>query len=209
MHFVISIIILFLSFIYTFHRLEILQRKFNSTIFFLFTNLSVILSFFYYLLNLIYYSFYKEENFLLVTCKHYITFYMLVVMLVYHFVLVPNEKRKKTANRCYSLSSNVAHIILPCLLFLDWFFFTEHQKLSIFTLILSLLYPIFYCCLVFYKGIKKTGKVFAHSSTHYPYFFLDIELLGLKKVIMTVIILLIILFLLGYLFLCVNNYILV
>lgn len=209
MHFVISIIILFLSFIYTFHRLEILQRKFNSTIFFLFTNLSVILSFFYYLLNLIYYSVYKEENFLLVTCKHYITFYMLVVMLVYHFVLVPNEKRKKTANRCYSLSSNVAHIILPCLLFLDWFFFTEHQKLSIFTLILSLLYPIFYCCLVFYKGIKKTGKSFAHSSTHYPYFFLDIESLGLKKVIMTVIILLIILFLLGYLFLCVNNYILV
>lgn len=191
------------------HRLEILQRKFNSTIFFLFTNLSVILSFFYYLLNLIYYSVYKEENFLLVTCKQYVTFYMLVVMLVYHFVLVPNEKRKKTANRCYSLSSNVAHIILPCLLFLDWFFFTEHQKLSIFTLILSLLYPIFYCCLVFYKGIKKTGKSFARSSTHYPYFFLDIESLGLKKVIMTVIILLIILFLLGYLFLCVNNYILV
>lgn len=151
MHFVISIIILFLSFIYTIHRLEIFQRKFNSTIFFLFTNLSVILSFFYYLLNLIYYSVYKEENFLLVTCKQYVTFYMLVVMLVYHFVLVPNEKRKKTANRCYSLSSNVAHIILPCLLFLDWFFFTKHQKLSIFTLILSLLYPIFIVVWYFIK----------------------------------------------------------
>lgn len=190
-------------FFFYFHRLEIFHNKFNLNILFLFTNLSTILSFIYYLFNLIFYLIFDGENYYLFVCKQYVTFYMFVVMLIYN--LVSNARKAHSEEKYYSFDSAVAHLVLPTLIFIDWLFFTEHQFVSSLSLFISLIYPIIYCIMVFYKGIKKKGKVFYHSNTYYPYFFLDIEKYGVKKVGRNVVILLLFFLSLGYFFLLVNN----
>lgn len=203
MHELVSIIIILLSTIYLIKRLGIFKKKINVNTFFLFTNLTIFLNLIYYVTD-----FLIPSNQLLYIIKSYSLFYMLIVMLVYNLILVPEAKKNNTKHDYYSIYDLIAHIILPSITFIDFYFFTMHETISITTLFLSLLYPLIYVIIVFIKGIRKLGKPFNHSNTYYPYFFLDITSYGTKKIIKNIIILLCLFIVLGIFYINLNNFIL-
>lgn len=195
---IINIIFIILALIFISNRLEILKKKFKFTVFFFFTNLSIIFSMVYYIFDL-----FNISNFYF---KHYLMFYMLVVMFIYNVILAPQAKNSNTNHDFYSIYDCIAHIILPILMLLDYVFFTKHLIIPIWSIAVSLFYPILYCVLVLIKGIYKLGNTFKHSNNYYPYYFLEIDTYGIKRVIINIIALLLVFIFLELILLLINNY---
>ena len=63
--------------------------------------------------------------------------------------------------------------------------------------------------MVFAKGYIKFGEEYRHSKNYYPYFFLDAETLGLKKVFRNIGFLLGVILMIGFVTLVINNHFLV
>lgn len=201
MHLIIGLLILCFSIVILVRRLGILEKQFNGNTLFMFTNLSILLCWCFYAIEL----FFIEESYTFSCMKFYLMIYMVIVMLVYNFVLVPNARVTRTGKDIYSFYDCVAHIGLPLLVVIDYFSYTVHYQYSISTLFLSLVYPLLYCVMIFLKGYLKFGKEYEHSKNYYPYFFVDLETLGIKKVGINILMVLGAIMIIGGLTLFINN----
>jgi len=98
------------------------------------------------------------------------TVYILVVGLVYNLVLrsiwAPTGTQK--------LVDELLHLIGPILFFLFWLFFVGKHQLRWKHLLPWLIYPFVYCIIVLLRG---------PSSHFYPYPFMDIDKLGMQRVL--------------------------
>lgn len=174
----LALIISVCSLVIVIRRLGILEKDFNKNALFMFTNMSILLCAVYYTISL----FFIEESYMFSCMKFYLMLYMLLVGIVYNFILVPQARIDRTDRECYSFFDCIAHIFLPLAIFWDYMVHTVHYKYSILSLFLSLVYPLLYGVLIFAKAKYKLGEEYKHSNTYYPYFFLDMDKLGKKKV---------------------------
>lgn len=118
-----------------------------------------------------------------------------VTHLVFHFVLVPYIRRtgKTFVDSSQGRIGNVlVHYVAPLLTLLQWLLWADKTGLSVRHALWWLVLPL--CYLIYILLRARTGKPISGTDLLYPYFFLYLPTLGVKKFCRNVAILLVIFF---------------
>ncbi|HEY5586736.1 MAG TPA: Pr6Pr family membrane protein [Ruminiclostridium sp.] len=128
--------------------------------------------------------------------KGAVTMSIAVTLLIYHFILVPKFLSLNPNYNIFSWQNMLVHYFVPIIVILDWIVFDEKLSFYWFDPILWLTIPITYLIFVFLRA--NLGEVIAIVKSQYPYFFLDVNMLGWEPVLKNVSILMIGFLFLGY-----------
>lgn len=118
-----------------------------------------------------------------------------VTHLVFHFALVPYIRRtgKSFAGSGDTWLGNVlVHYIAPLLTLLQWVLWADKTGLTVFNALIWLVIPL--CYFIYAMLRAKTGKPIGDTGLIYPYFFLDYPALGLRRFLLTILVLLVFFF---------------
>ena len=121
---------------------------------------------------------------------------ILLTFLVFNFLLAGQPDRDPQAN--WRIASISFHVILPLMYVFDWLFFYEHKKIKWFYPLLSVLFPLVYIVFVYTRAAIVNFN--PEVPYLYPYFFLNLDNLGVAGVAKWVAILFAGFILLGYIF---------
>ena len=121
---------------------------------------------------------------------------ILLTFLVFNFLLAGQPDRDPQAN--WRISSISFHVILPVMYVLDWLLFYEHKKIRWFYPLASVILPLLYVAFVFTRAAIVNFN--PDVPYLYPYFFLNIDKLGVAGVGKWVAILFAGFIILGYIF---------
>ena len=125
--------------------------------------------------------------------KFYSTIIILVTFLVYNILLTDNM----FGDGWNALGNLLLHILLPLLFLFDFFLFDEHHSLKWYDPLLSTILPLIYVAFILIRAQCLSAD---YTGTVYPYFFLNVDNLGIGMVFVWVIILLLIFIAIGYIF---------
>jgi hypothetical protein len=163
-----------------------------------FTNLSNYLCIGIVLSELIQSARKKEDSY--VTVAPFLKFIgvlaILLTFLVFNFLLAGQPDRDPQAN--WRISSISFHVILPIMYVLDWILFYEHKKVRWFYPLASVIFPVVYVAFVYIRAAIVNFN--PEVPYLYPYFFLNLDNLGVAGVAKWVGILFAGFILLGYIF---------
>lgn len=121
---------------------------------------------------------------------------ILLTFLVFNFLLAGQPDRDPQAN--WRIASISFHVILPLMYVFDWLLFYEHKKVRWFHPIASVAFPLLYVVFVF---VRAAIVDFNPDVPYlYPYFFLNLDNLGVAGVAKWVAILFVGFIALGYIF---------
>ena len=121
---------------------------------------------------------------------------ILLTFLVFNFLLAGRADRDPQAN--WRIGSIAFHVILPLMYVFDWLFFYEHKKVRWFYPLASVIIPVLYVIFVFVRAFIVNFN--PEVPYLYPYFFLNLDNLGVAGVAKWVAILFAGFVVLGYLF---------
>ena len=121
---------------------------------------------------------------------------ILLTFLVFNFMLAGRPDRDPQAN--WRISSISFHVILPIMYVLDWVLFYEHKKVRWFYPLTSIAFPALYVIFVFIRAAIVNFN--PEVPYLYPYFFLNLDNLGVAGVAKWVVILFAGFIALGYIF---------
>ena len=121
---------------------------------------------------------------------------ILLTFLVFNFLLAGQPDRDPQAN--WRIASISFHVILPIMYVLDWLFFYEHKKVKWYYPLASVLFPVVYIIFVYTRAAIVNFN--PEVPYLYPYFFLNLDNLGVAGVVKWVAILFAGFILLGYIF---------
>lgn len=96
----------------------------------------------------------------------------------------------------------IMHFILPIMFFLNWILFYEHGKIKWYYPLLGIVMPMIYVIFILIRGVILKGST---QTIIYPYFFLNVNQIGLIGVIRWVFIFVIIFVLFGYILYLLDN----
>lgn len=149
-----------------------LTKKPKIDFLFYFTNLSNIFV-------ILYFIFKPDNNLFLFLVTLNITYTMVVFnCILYPYLIKHNMKFKDVGTD--PVSSNIAHIIIPILVLVYWFKYS--QDVSYLDIIYGSIFPIIYLVFALFLGGSKY-KI-EDGFTNYIYPFLDVEKYGFKKVLL-------------------------
>jgi len=117
---------------------------------------------------------------------------ILVTFFVYNILLA---KDKTISDYFFSISNLIMHLILPLMFLVDWILFNNHNNAKWYYPFLSTILPLIYVAFILIRALILGNS---YSGTLYPYFFLNVERLGLGGVTLWVIILVVFFVALGY-----------
>ena len=121
---------------------------------------------------------------------------ILLTFLVFNFLLAGQPDRDPQAN--WRVASISFHVILPIMYVFDWLLFYEHKKIRWFYPLASVIFPVLYIVFVYARAaIVKFNPEVPYL---YPYFFLNLDNLGVAGVAKWVLILFVGFIALGYIF---------
>ena len=128
---------------------------------------------------------------------------ILLTFLVFNIMLAGAEGRDPQAN--WRVGSLCFHVILPILYIADWFLFYERKKCKWFYPVASIAFPLTYAIFLLIQAIilKFDSSILIPSTTTpliYPYFFVNLDTLGVSGVLMWIGILTVAFVAVGYLF---------
>ena len=128
---------------------------------------------------------------------------ILLTFLVFNFMLAGAEGRDPQAN--WRIGSLIFHVTLPIMYIADWFLFYERKKCKWFYPIVSISFPLAYAVFLLIQAIilKFDSSILIPNSTTpliYPYFFVNLDTLGVSGVLMWVGILAVAFVAVGFLF---------
>ena len=121
---------------------------------------------------------------------------ILLTFLVFNFLLAGQPDRDPQAN--WRIASISFHVILPLMYVFDWLFFYEHKKIKWFYPLASVLFPLIYIVFVYTRAAIVNFN--PEVPYLYPYFFLNLDNLGVAGVAKWVAILFAGFIALGYIF---------
>lgn len=117
---------------------------------------------------------------------------ILLTFLIFNFMLAGD--RDPSLN--FAINSVLFHIILPIMYLIDWVLFYEHKKVKWYYPLVSASFPIIYAIFIF---IRAWILDFNPEAPYiYPYFFLNLDKLGIGGVTKWIVILSIIFIAIGY-----------
>lgn len=128
---------------------------------------------------------------------------ILLTFLVFNIMLAGAEGRDPQAN--WRVGSLCFHVVLPILYIADWFLFYERKKCKWYYPIASIVFPIVYVIFLLIQAIilKFDTSILIPTTTTpliYPYFFVNLDKLGVSGVLMWIGILSVAFVVIGYLF---------
>ena len=128
---------------------------------------------------------------------------ILLTFLVFNIMLAGAEGRDPQAN--WRVGSLCFHVVLPILYIADWFLFYERKKCKWFYPVASIAFPLAYAIFLLIQAIilKFDSSILIPSTTTpliYPYFFVNLDTLGVSGVLMWIGILTVAFVAVGYLF---------
>lgn len=163
-----------------------------------FTNLSNYLCIGLVLAELIQTAKKKEDSY--VTTAPFLKFIgilaIMLTFLVFNFLLANQPGRDPQAN--WRVASISFHVVLPLMYVLDWILFYEHKKVRWYHPIASVVFPLVYVAFVYIRAAIVNFN--PEVPYLYPYFFLNLETLGVLGVLKWVAILFVGFIALGYIF---------
>ena len=121
---------------------------------------------------------------------------ILLTFLVFNFLLAGQPDRDPQDN--WRVRSICFHVILPIMYVLDWLLFYEHKKVRWFYPLASVIFPVLYVVFVFIRAAIVNFN--PEVPYLYPYFFLNLDKLGVAGVAKWVAILFAGFIALGYIF---------
>ena len=128
---------------------------------------------------------------------------ILLTFLVFNILLAGEATRDPALN--FKVNSVLFHVIIPIMYIADWILFYEHKKVKWNWPIISAIFPLAYAIFVFlhawaYKFDATISNWTGTGSFIYPYFFLNLEKLGIAGVLKWVGILAVGFIVFGYIF---------
>lgn len=129
-----------------------------------------------------------------------------LTFIVYNFLLSSTRDVKDS----FTVGSVTLHIILPIMFTFDYILFYEHGKIRWYYPIISTIFPLAYAIFVFmHAAIRKfDSSILCFDKTVpliYPYFFLNIEKLGIDAVIKNIMIITVIFIIFGYIIMIIDK----
>ena len=129
---------------------------------------------------------------------------ILLTFLVFNIMLAGAEGRDPQAN--WRIGSILAHVVLPVMYIADWFLFYERKKCKWYYPIVSVAFPIAYALFLLIQAVilKFDSSILIPTTTTpliYPYFFLNVDKLGIPGVLMWLVILCVAFTAVGFVFL--------
>ena len=121
---------------------------------------------------------------------------IMLTFLVFNFLLAGQPDRDPQAN--WRIASISFHVILPVMYVLDWILFYEHKKVRWYYPLASVIFPVLYVVFVFTRAAIVNFN--PEVPYLYPYFFLNLDNLGVAGVAKWVAILFAGFIALGYIF---------
>lgn len=185
----------------------LMEGKFQGNIFLMFTNLAILLCAIFYAIDIYSCIVIGNEGKFLLNMKGAILEYTFITMLIYNLVLVPKHKNTEINYRFYNFQDMTVHCLVPILVFIEWVL-THARSLSMTGPVTWLLVPLVYFVVVSIKGKLKKGRKFEYADSYYPYFFIDISKIGLKKVLINLLVLLFFFLGIGYIIVAFDNWVL-
>ena len=128
---------------------------------------------------------------------------ILLTFLVFNIMLAGAEDRDPQAN--WRVGSLIFHVVLPIMYIADWFLFYERKKAKWYYPIASIAFPLAYVVFLLIQAVilKFDYSILIPTTTTsliYPYFFVNLDTLGVLGVLMWVAILSVAFVIVGYLF---------
>ena len=117
---------------------------------------------------------------------------ILLTFLVFNILLAGAEGRDPQAN--WRIGSLCFHVVLPILYIADWFLFYERKKVKWFYPIAAIGFPLGYAFFLLIQAVilKFDSSILIPTTTTpliYPYFFVNLDTLGVSGVLMWIVIL--------------------
>ena len=117
---------------------------------------------------------------------------ILLTFLVFNILLAGAEGRDPQAN--WRIGSLCFHVVLPILYIADWFLFYERKKVKWFYPIAAIGFPLGYAAFLLIQAVilKFDSSILIPTTTTpliYPYFFVNLDTLGVSGVLMWIVIL--------------------
>ena len=128
---------------------------------------------------------------------------ILLTFLVFNLMLAGAEGRDPQLN--WRVGSLMFHVVLPIMYIVDWFLFYERKKCKWYYPIASIGFPLAYAIFLLIQAIilKFDSSILIPTSTTpliYPYFFVNLDTLGVSGVLMWIGILAVAFAAVGFLF---------
>ena len=128
---------------------------------------------------------------------------ILLTFLVFNIMLAGAEGRDPQAN--WRVGSLIFHVTLPILYIADWFLFYERKQTKWYYHIASIGFPLAYVIFLLIQAIilKFDASILIPTTTTpliYPYFFVNLDTLGVSGVLMWIGILFVAFMAVGFLF---------
>ena len=112
---------------------------------------------------------------------------ILLTFLVFNIMLAGAEGRDPQLN--WRVGSLIFHVVLPIMYIADWFLFYERKKCKWYYPLVSIAFPLAYAIFLLIQAIilKFDSSILIPNSTTpliYPYFFVNLDTLGVPGVLM-------------------------
>lgn len=121
---------------------------------------------------------------------------ILLTFLVFNFLLAGQPDRDPQDN--WRVRSICFHVILPIMYVFDWLLFYEHRKVKWYYPLTSVIFPLIYIVFIYIRAAIVNFN--PEVPYLYPYFFLNLDNLGIAGVAKWVAILFVGFIVLGYIF---------
>jgi len=123
-----------------------------------------------------------------------IKFMGILMILLTFFVFNILLAKDRPLEQNLTVSSLLLHVTLPIMFVADWFLFYERKQVKWYYPLLSILVPLIYVIFIFTRAwlLNGVGEVI------YPYFFFDLNELGLNSVLSWILVLLIAFVIVGF-----------
>ena len=133
---------------------------------------------------------------------------ILLTFLVFNIMLAGADGRDPLAN--WRIGSSLFHVVLPVMYIADWFLFYERGKCKWYYPLASAAFPLIYAVFLLIQAVIlkfDTSILIPNSTTPliYPYFFVNLDTLGVSGVLMWIGILAAVFIAVGYLFLGIDK----
>ncbi len=133
---------------------------------------------------------------------------ILLTFLVFNIMLAGADGRDPLAN--WRIGSILFHVVLPVMYIADWFLFYERGKCKWYYPLASAAFPLIYAVFLLIQAVIlkfDTSILIPNSTTPliYPYFFVNLDTLGVSGVLMWIGILAAVFIAVGYLFIGIDK----
>jgi len=112
--------------------------------------------------------------------KGAVTMSIAVTFIIYHFILAPQLLSESSAYNLFSWQNVLVHYFVPIATILDWIIFDEKSSFRWFDPIQWLILPITYFIFILVRA--RIGGIIGIVKSSYPYFFIDVDMLGWVRV---------------------------